>query len=120
MPDSGNRKSHLVQARISPQEFAAWRAKSLAAGVSSSLLLRQAMAHTGTWTPTVDDIERERSREVERERTREVARIGNNLNQISRWANRHKSAAEAVEVIIQLAAVERALQVLAPSGRPGV
>ena len=76
------------------------------------------MAHTGVWTPTSDDVERKRAREVERERTREIARLGNNLNQIARWANRHKSSLEAVEVIVHLAAIERALRDLAPSGRP--
>ena len=39
-------------------------------------LLRQAMARTRTWTATVA--------EVERERTRQIIRVGNNLNQITR------------------------------------
>ena len=116
MPDSSKRK--LVQARVSPAEFAAWTAKAAAAGVSSSALLREAMTHTGVWTPTADDAAREHARKVERERTREIARLGNNLNQIARWANRHKSALEAVEVIVHLAAIERALRDLAPTGRP--
>ena len=47
--------------------------------------------------------------EVERERTREGARIGNNVNQIARWANTHKGAVEAVKVIGHLIAIERAL-----------
>ena len=49
------------------------------------------MARTRTWTA--------RAAEVERERTRQVSRIGNNLSQIARWANTHKGAAEAVEVL---------------------
>ena len=118
MPDSSKRKRHLVQARVSPAEYAAWTAKAASAGVSSSALLREAMTHTGVWTPTADDAAREHAREVERERTREIARLGNNLNQIARWANRHKSALEAVEVIVHLAAIERALRDLAPTGRP--
>ena len=51
--------------------------------------------------------------EVERERTRQVARIGNNLNQIARWANTHKEVAEAVEVIARLVVIERTLSALA-------
>ena len=47
-------------------------------------LLRQTMARTRTWTAA--------SAEVERERTRQIARVGNNLNQIARWANTHASA----------------------------
>ena len=118
MPDSSKQKSHLVQARVSPAEFAAWTAKASAAGVSSSALLREAMTQTGVWTPTADGVEREQAREVERARTREIARIGSNLNQLTRWANRHQTAA-AVEVIVHLAAIERALRALAPS-RPAV
>ena len=119
MPDSRPRKMHLVQARVSPEEFAAWTAKAAAAGLSSSALLREAMTHTGAWTPSADGVEREQVREVERERTRELARIGSNLNQVAKWANRYQSAADAVEVIVHLAAIERALRVLAPS-RPAV
>ena len=121
MPDSGERKSQrrrsFVQARVSARELASWRAKAVAARVSSSALLRQAMARTGVWIPTAADVERERGREVERAQTRELARIGNNLNQIAPWANEHKSAADAVEVSCHLAATELALRDLAPSGR---
>ena len=120
VPDSGERKSPrrpgLVQARVSAREFAAWRSKAAAAGLSSSALLRQAMARTGVWTPSANEIERARRREVERERTRELVRIGNNLNQIARWANLHKSAADAGEVSLRLAAIELALRALAPPG----
>jgi hypothetical protein len=121
--DSGERKPpprSLVQARVSPEDLAAWRSKAAASGVSSSALLRQAMTHTEVWTPTLDDAERKRAREVERERTREIARIGNNVNQLAKWANRYQSAADAVEVIVHLAAIERALRNLTPSRRPAV
>ena len=118
-PDS-KRRRHLVQARVSSAEFTAWTAKAAAAGVSSSALLREAMTRTGVWTPTSDDVERKRTREVERERTHQIARLGNNLNQLSRWANRHKAAVDAVEVIVHLAAIERALRDLIPSRPPAV
>lgn len=36
-----------------------------------------------------------------------VAKAGNNLNQVARWANTHKSAADAAQVLIALAAIER-------------
>ena len=111
---SSPRRRSLVQARVSARELASWRAKA-AAGVSSSALLRQAMARTGVWTPTAADVERE----VERARTRELARIGNNLNRIARWANEHKSAADAVEVSRHLAAIELALRNLIPPPGPG-
>lgn len=100
----------LVQARVSLEELSSWRAKASAAGVSVSSLLRQAMSRTRTWTAS--------SASVERERTRELARIGNNLNQIARWANRHKSAADAVAVITHLVAIERELRSLSRPGEP--
>jgi len=69
----------MVAARVTPREHAAWREEAAAAGVSPSALLREAMARTRTWTTT--------ARAVERERTRQIARIGNNLNQLVRWAS---------------------------------
>ncbi len=104
------RRTAVVTARVSATEFADWRAKAAAAGVPLSALIRRAMARTRTWTA--------RAAEVERERTREVGRIGNNLNQIARWANTHKGSAEAVEVIARLVAIERALGALARFERP--
>ena len=72
--------------------------------------MRRSVGRVRTWTVP--------HAEVERERTRELARIGNNLNQIARWANTHKRAVEAVEVIGHLIAIERALAALAPVGFP--
>ena len=99
-----DRRTVRVHARVSPAELADWRAKAAAAGVPLADLLRQAMARTRTWTAAA---------EVERERTRQVARIGSNLNQLARWANRHASAVEVVEVIANLVAFERELRKLA-------
>ncbi len=100
-----DRRPATVSARVSAAELADWRAKAAAAGVPLSALVREAMARTRTWTAP--------AAEVERERTKQVARIGNNLNQIARWVNTHKAAIEAVEVIVHLIAIERALRALA-------
>ena len=104
------RRTAVVTARVSAVESADWRAKAKAAGVPLSALIRRAMARTRTWTA--------RAAEVERERTRQVSRIGNNLNQIAKWANTHKGAAEAVEVLARLVAIERALGALARFENP--
>ena len=103
-----SRRTGQIHLRASPDEIADWRAKAATAGVPLSDLLRQAMARTRTWTAAAAD--------VERERTRQVARIGNNLNQLARWANRHASAVEAVEVIANLVAFERELRKVARIG----
>ena len=102
------RRTVQINVRVSPTERAAWRAKAAAAGVPLSTLLRQAMARTRTWTAPAADIERERNVQV--------ARIGNNLNQLARWANTHTSLAEAVTVIDTLAAFERTLRAVARFG----
>ena len=94
-----------VKVRASDAERAEWHAKARSAGLTLSDLVRRSVGRARTWTVPHAD--------VERERTREVARIGNNLNQIARWANTHKGAIEAVEVIAHLIAIERALAALA-------
>ena len=43
----------------------------------------------------------------------QIARIGNNLNQLARWANTHKTATEAVTVIAHLVSFERSLLAVA-------
>ena len=99
-----DRRTVLVAARVTPAEHAAWKEKA-AAGVSPSALLREAMARTRTWTAP--------ALAVESERIRQIARIGNNLNQLARWANTHKTAAEAVSVIAHLVSFERSLREVA-------
>ncbi len=68
----GKRRTVMVAVRVSPTEFADWRAKAAAAGVPLSALIRRAMARTRTWTAP--------AAEVERERTRQVSRIGSGLS----------------------------------------
>ena len=82
-----------VKIRASEAERAEWHAKARSAGLTLSDLVRRSFGRVRTWTAP--------AAEVERERTRQVARIGNNLNQIARWANTHGSEAEAVEVVAE-------------------
>ena len=102
-------RTAVVRARVTPAEHADWQAKAAAAGVSPSRLLRQAMARTRTWTAA--------AAEVERERTRQVARIGNNLNQIARWANTEATAIDAVEIIANLVYISQTLDKVARVAR---
>ena len=106
-----SRRTGQIHLRATPAETAAWRAKAAAVGVPLSDLLRQAMARTRTWTAAAAD--------AERERTRQVARIGNNLNQLARWANANASTVDAVEVIAHLMAFERELRKLTRIGGDG-
>ena len=43
----------------------------------------------------------------EKKRLHELARIGANINQLAKWVNTHKHAAEAVEILTALAGIER-------------
>ncbi len=104
-----DRRTAQLHLRVSPTEAAQWRAKAEAVGVPLSDLLRRAMAHTRTWTAA--------AAEVERERTRQIARVGNNLNQIARWANAHAAPIDAVEIIAHLVSISQTLDKLARVGR---
>ena len=68
-----------VKICASEAERAEWHAKARSAGLTLSDLVRRSVGRVRTWTVA--------HAEVERERTRQVARIGNNLNQIVRWAS---------------------------------
>ena len=91
-----------LKIRASEAERAEWHAKARSAGLTLSDLVRRSVGRVHTWTAPAA----------------EVSRIGNNLNQIARWANTFKASAEALEVVAHLVAIERALVALAPVGRP--
>ena len=48
---------------------------------------------------------REKNKEEYREIAAQIAKVGNNVNQLARWANTFKSAADAVQVVRGLAGV---------------
>ena len=108
-PMSRPSRNVWVKIRASEAERAAWHGLAATAGVSLSRLVRQAIGRVRPWTVAQADLERER--------VRELARIGNNLNQLARWANTHKGKGEAVEVISRLVVVRRALDALMREGR---
>lgn len=56
---------------------------------------------------SMSDYIRLRKTPEEKRRLRELTRIGANINQLVRWANTYKRAAEAVEVLATLASIER-------------
>jgi hypothetical protein len=90
--------------RLSQQEKLSWQEKATSAGMSLSTLIRQAMTKTRTWTVA--------DRSLVKEQIRQISRIGNNLNQIAKWANTYKETAEAIEIIQALRAIEQTLQIM--------
>lgn len=99
-------RTAIVPCRVSPSELAEWRAKAERAGVTVSALIRRAMTRTRTWTAE--------DSAAARDLARAVGRVGVNLNQIARWANTHRDAADALEVLAQLRDIERQLSALRP------
>ena len=91
-----------IEIRCSEDERTKWRTKAEAAGMSLSELVRQALSRVREWTA--------KDKRIEREKILQLARIGNNLNQIAKWANTHKAAADAVQVCAHLVAIEEALR----------
>ena len=98
------KKDSYIKIRLSKVEKEEWQEKAVRAGISLSNLIRQAMTRTQTWTAA--------DRGLISEQTRQISRIGNNLNQIAKWANTYKSTAEAIEVIECLREIEKKLEVI--------
>jgi len=93
-----------IKIRLSKQEKLSWQEKAVRAGIPLSTLIREAMSRTRTWTAS--------DRSSIQEQTRQISRIGNNLNQIAKWANTYKSTASAIEVIEALRTIEQSLNQL--------
>ena len=89
-------RSGWIKLRVSPSEKGLIAAKAQSQGQSVTDFLRQrALGYRLRQTPW------------EKERIRQLARIGANLNQLAKWANTYKSQAEAMQVLVVLASLER-------------
>jgi len=103
-----NNRNKWVHIRVSQQEHLAWHTLAHDHNLSLADYIRQLLG---------DNKPSRRSTKL-RSRTcqqadpallRAVARIGNNCNQIARWSNTHKSAAEALQVCTHLIFIQRQL-----------
>ena len=91
-------RTTAVMVRMFPEERDLLRTSAIIHGMTMSDYIRQ----------TCLGIRLRRTPE-EKRRLRELARIGSNINQLARWANTCKRAAEAVEVLTALASLERGI-----------
>ncbi|MBB5722273.1 hypothetical protein FHS72_001899 [Loktanella ponticola] len=91
-----------VKLRTTPDERAAWYAKAAAKGVSFSEFARSAI-------DGVTVRQRSQLRSIDPALLRQLARVGNNLNQLARWANRDQQYADRVAIMGQLMGIEREL-----------
>lgn len=94
-----------VKIRTTPDQKAAWFAKAEARGITFSALARQAL-------DGVVVRRRRGPRHVDSQLLRQLSRVGNNLNQLARWANRDQRYADRLAIISQLVGIERELQAL--------
>ena len=104
-------KTNHIGIRATDAEKLDWELKAHSEGLKVSQLARTllnnySISHGSDLRSASSKARQMRSR---REFILQVARIGNNLNQIARWANTYKGAAEATQVIASLARIESAL-----------
>lgn len=85
------RRTHTIKIRVTLTEKHRMEAKASASGVSLSDLVRRHLQEC-----------RLRQTPEEKERVRQLARVGNNINQLARWANAYKGRAESVDVLLHL------------------
>jgi len=89
----------MLRVRFSDAEWEALKVLSESAGMSMSEMVRDHLGKVQV-----------RNRKDEKERTAMLNRINANLNMIARWVNTHRGAAESIEVVSNLMAIERAIK----------
>lgn len=96
-----------IEFRIADDIKLAWEEKASDGGLSLSEMIR--LAVEGLAVPAV---RKRRHVQTDPELLRQLAQIGNNLNQLARWANRDRSGVEAMAVIMRLIEIDRELSAL--------
>ena len=92
-------RNHMLRVRFSDAEWEALQVLSNSAGMTMSEMVRD---HLGKVTV--------RNKKDEKERTGMLNRINANLNMIARWVNTYRGAAESVEVVSHLIAIDRSIK----------
>lgn len=92
------KRTAILKVRVSASEKSEIEKKAQIAGLTLSDFIRKAVAGS-----------RVRQTQAERERLRLLAQVGNNLNQLARWANTYKTDMEAVRILVALESLRSAL-----------
>lgn len=98
-----------VNIKVTEAERENWKAFAESQGYSVADLFRLLIANAAKEPAKLHAKQRRVTRKADPELLRELAKIGNNLNQIARWANTYKTDADALEVIQALLAIQRGL-----------
>ena len=104
MARAKTKRENLIAIRLTDKEKLDWELKAHAAGVSLSKLVRESMERVRVWNV--------KDRKLEQEKIRQIARIGNNLNQLARWANTYKGSLDTIEIVTNLKAIREELKQL--------
>lgn len=109
MSEKNNKtRAATVRLRLKPAEQADWQAQAEAEDRTLSDLIRKRM---GSARPTGIEPKRQRrmGRKADPALLAALGRVGNNLNQVAKWANTYKTDAEARQVLAALVSIERIL-----------
>lgn len=104
------KKTTLLQVRCSPEEKAEWEAKAKAQGVTVSELVRATFSGDPIRSQPIAPRRRDYT-PIDPNLLRQIAGIGNNLNQLARWANK-LGGIVGVEVIANLIGLEQSVKKL--------
>lgn len=106
-------KTRVTRVRLSESQYQALKAAAKAEHITYSNFVRQLLDLAPTKIPPP---QRKRlTHQADPALLIAVARIGNNLNQIGRWANTYKSTADALQILSALSSIESALDALIQS-----
>ena len=92
------KRTAMIKVRVSASGKSEIEHKAQLAGLTLSDFIRKAVAGSRT-----------RQTQAERERLRLLARVGNNLNQLARWANTYKTDMEGVRILVALESLRSAV-----------
>jgi hypothetical protein len=110
--DADKKKSKLVHVKVTDAERKAWQLQAMLAGMTLADFIRQAI---GAKLSGIAPRNKRVSRRADPLLLAALGRVGNNLNQLARWVNTHKSAIEVVLVLSALVAVEKILLSYCPA-----
>lgn len=108
------RRDKLLTIKTSETERAAWQAEAAAAGLTLADLIRTRME-----AQRVGRQPRQRQRRIRPADPALLAMLGRlngNMNSLAHWASTYKSAAEAVQVLAALNAMDQILSSWRPTG----
>ena len=100
------KKSKWVHVRVTDAEHVVWQAQARAVEMTLTDFIRQAI---GANSSGIAPRNRKAVRRADPALLAALGRAGNNLNQLARWVNTHKSGVDVVQVLSVLVAIEKTL-----------